>query len=141
MSSLALAKFCATMGEMRNVIATVLRLVLTSLGLWIGVRLFGHETGNTETLVAVYLLAGLVFTFVNAAIRPIVTVLSLPFVFVTLGLFTLVINGFLVWLTLLCVPFISVNFGGAILTGLVLSLVNYVISYVDEEIERGGKHE
>lgn len=121
---------------MRNVIAFIVRLVLTSVGFWIGIRLFGHEQGNFETLVAVYLLAGLIFTFVNTAIRPIVTALSLPFVFITLGLFTLVINGFMVWLTLLVVPSISVSFGGAILTGLVLSLVNYVISYVDEEISK-----
>ncbi len=108
----------------------VIRWLLNSLGLWVAVKLFG--TGYTETPegIFIFLLAGLVFSVANALLKPIVIVLSLPALLVTLGLFMLVVNGFMVWLSLKLVPGIGMTFWHSILTGIVISLVNYIVSNV-----------
>ncbi|MEX2032580.1 MAG: phage holin family protein, partial [Dehalococcoidia bacterium] len=52
----------------------------------------------------VLLVAGLVFGLVNAVVRPIVILLTLPAVILTLGLALLLINALMLWLTELIVP-------------------------------------
>ena len=126
---------------MTKILLFVMRWALTSLGLWIVVRLFGTEADvSAGTLVATYLLAGLIFAIINAIIKPIITILSLPFVLVTLGLFMLIINGFMVWLAIVISPNLEMNFGWSIVGGIVLSLVNYLISNVNElAYQKGSK--
>jgi putative membrane protein len=112
------------------------RWVLMSIGLWISVRLFGHENfANTETMIITFLVGGLIFSVVNAVIKPILMVLSLPFILVTLGIFILVINGLMIYFTLNLLPNIHMSFSGAIVSGFVLSLINYLISNVNEVID------
>ncbi|MFZ2560441.1 MAG: phage holin family protein [Candidatus Nanoperiomorbaceae bacterium] len=114
----------------------VVRWALMSFGLWIAVRLFGHEKAvDLWTSIATFLLAGLVFSAANAIVKPILTFLSLPFILVTLGIFILVINGLMVYLTVNLVPNISMSFSGAIVSGLVLSMINYLISNLNEWLE------
>jgi putative membrane protein len=109
--------------------AFIIRWLLCSLGLWISVRLFGEvKVDHTSTLVATFLLAGLIFSLVNAFLKPVLTILSLPLVVVTLGLFMLIINGFLVWLTIVIAPNLEMTFGWAIVSGIIMSLINYIIS-------------
>ena len=109
------------------------RWILTSLGFWVVVRLFGHESSVALwQSIATFLLAGLVFAVVNAILKPVITILSLPFVLVTLGLFMLVVNGLMVWLTIALVPNLEMSFGWAIISGIVLSLVNYLVSEVKD---------
>lgn len=104
--------------------------MLNSLGLWLAVKLFG--TGYTETPegTAAFLIAGLLFSIVNAVLRPIVIILSLPALMLTLGLFMLVVNGFLVYVAVKLAPGFDMTFMHAILTGIVISLVNYIVSNV-----------
>ena len=68
----------------------------------------------------------------NAVLRPIITILSLPAILLTLGLFTIIVNGILVYISLKLAPGISMTFWNSVLTGLVLSLVNYIVSSVLE---------
>jgi putative membrane protein len=111
----------------------VARWFLTSLGLWISVRLFGHENVDNLTLsILTFLLAGLIFSVVNAVLKPMITILSLPFVLVTLGLFMFVINGFMVWLTIALAPNLTMGFGWAIISSIVLSLINYIVSNLND---------
>ena len=92
-------------------------------------QLFGYDTLNSVPMsVATFLLAGLIFSAVNAVIKPIITLLSIPFVLVTMGLFTLIINGFMVWLTIAISPPIHMSFGWAIVSSLILSLINYLLN-------------
>ena len=107
-----------------------------SVGLWIAVRLFGQENSlNVETSVATFLLAGLIFSVINSVVKPVMTFLSMPFILVTLGIFMLVINGLMVYFTVALVPNISMSFGGAVISGLILSLINYLISNINEVID------
>jgi len=63
--------------------------------------------------------------------------LSLPAIFFTLGLFIVVINGFTVWLAAqLYSPLNVTNFWGAVLAGVVIGLVNYLVTAVLEMHEK-----
>lgn len=80
-------------------------------------------------------IVGSVFLgIVNAVIRPILIILTLPLNILTLGLFTFVVNGFMLWITQATIKGFNItNFGWAILTAIVLSLVSFVISYFVED--------
>lgn len=79
-------------------------------------------TGFTSAL-----LVALVLGIINAVIRPILIILTLPINILTLGLFTLVINALLIMLTASIVPGFSVdNFWWAVLFAIVLSIVNSI---------------
>lgn len=113
----------------RQFLTFVIRWVLNSFGLWIAVRIFG--TGYSDQIAnsaSVFLIAGLIFSIVNAILKPIVIILSLPAILLTLGLFTVIVNGFMVYISLRLAPGLHMTFINSILTGLVLSLVNYIVS-------------
>ena len=79
----------------------------------------GVDTFITALVVAV------VLGLVNAILKPILIILTLPVNILSLGLFTLVINAALVWLAQIIVPgFDIANFGWAIIFAVVLSLIN-----------------
>ena len=74
------------------------------------------------------LLAGLVIGLVNLLVKPLVTLLSLPLVVVTLGLFYLVINGLMLALAAWLLDGLTVDgCGAAVLGGLVIALFNWLV--------------
>ncbi len=78
-----------------------------------------------------FLLIALVWGLVDGLLGPIARLLSLPVTLITFGLFAFVVNGLLFALTAWVVDSLNVdNFGWAILGALVLSLVNFVLSWV-----------
>lgn len=77
------------------------------------------------------LIAALVLGLVNAIIRPLVILLTLPLNILTLGLFTLVINGFLFWLVGTIVKgFVVVDFWSAFLGALIMTVVSWVVGWL-----------
>ena len=108
--------------------AFVVRWVLMSLGLWIASRILGSNFHDTGATTSTFLLAGLVLSLVNSILKPIIIVLSLPAILLTLGLFMLVVNGLMVYIALKLVPGLEVTFWGAVLTGMIISLINYIIT-------------
>lgn len=108
----------------------LLRWGLNAFGLWVAVRLFGTGYSNDEVTAGfwAFLGAGLIFSLVNSILRPVAIILSLPAILLTLGLFTLVVNGLMVYISLLLTPHLQMTFLHSILTGIVLSLVNYIVS-------------
>jgi len=96
----------------------------------VAVRLFGtgYDSSQISASVFGFLLAGLIFSIINTVLKPFIVILSLPAIFVTLGLFIIIVNGFLVWISLQLAPGISMTFFNSILTGIILSLVNYIVS-------------
>lgn len=91
------------------------------------------ETG--ETIVAL-LIVSVVFGLVNAIVRPIVSLLSLPITCLTLGLFTLVINAAMlaltVWITSFLPMYVVIDsfFWTAILAALIISIVSTIMSWL-----------
>lgn len=73
--------------------------------------------------------AGLVLGIINALVRPVLIILTLPITLFTLGLFLLVLNGFCLWLVAALVPgFAVTGFGPAFLGALIVSAVSWVVT-------------
>ena len=109
----------------------LLRLLINAAALWVATRLVSGitYTGDGVSLFGV----ALVFGVLNVLIKPILFFLSFPFVIVTLGLFTLVINAVMLWLTAaasaaLGLGFAVDGFGAAFKGALVVSLVSFSLS-------------
>lgn len=110
----------------------LLRWLLNSLGLWVAVRLLvglgaGVEYDQSSGFM-LFLFAGLVLSLVNVILKPLVIILSLPAILLTLGLFTLIVNGFIVWVAANLVPGLGIEFWPAVLAGMIISLINYVLT-------------
>ena len=74
------------------------------------------------------LVGAIVLGFVNAVVRPLMVLLTLPFTILTFGLFLLVVNALMLWLVAALVPGIRVQgFGSALLGSLVLTLLNVAV--------------
>lgn len=77
------------------------------------------------------LMAALILSVINVLIKPLVIILSLPALLLTLGIFSVIINGFMVYLAhIIYSPFQVSSFGTAVLAGLVVGLVNYIVTRV-----------
>jgi putative membrane protein len=77
------------------------------------------------------LIAAAVFTLVNMFVKPIVQLLSLPFIIVTLGLFLILVNVFMLYITDWVVGDFEIeSFGAGLLGAIIVSLVNWVLSIV-----------
>jgi putative membrane protein len=116
----------------RQFVIFIVRWLLNSFGLWIAVRLLGtgYSDAQVDGGIAVFLLAGLIFSIINTVLRPIIVILSLPAILLTLGLFMLVVNGMLVYISLKLAPGLQMTFLNSILTGMILSLINYIVTSV-----------
>jgi putative membrane protein len=74
------------------------------------------------------LLAALIFTLVNFAVKPVLTVLSIPFIVVTLGLFYFLLNVLMLYLTSWIVPQFEIDtFWWAALAAIIVSFVNWLL--------------
>lgn len=110
-----------------------IRWFVCSLGLWIAAGLFGERI-TYEREIPVIIIAGLILALVNTVIKPIVIILSLPAILFSLGLFMIVINGFMVIIVSRLYPSLQVtSFGAAMLAGLSIGLVNYLVTTILEE--------
>jgi putative membrane protein len=103
----------------------VLRAVLAAIGLWLATLWVpGVRIDNATTL----LLAGLLLGVVNAIVRPIAFVLTLPITIVTLGLFLLVLNAAMVALVAWMLPGFHLygGFKAALLTWIIVWITGLV---------------
>ena len=118
----------------RQLLVFLLRWALSALGLWVAVRILGTGIDNVDVTAGFwgFMLAGLIFSVVNSLAKPFLVIVSLPAILVTLGLFTIIVNGILVYISLALSPGISMSFGNSIITGIILSLVNYIVSVAIE---------
>ena len=107
----------------------VLRALITAVGLWIATRwINGIRIDDAATLV----LAGALLGIINAIVRPIAIVLTLPITILTLGLFLLVVNAGMVALVAALLPGFHI-FGGfraAFGTALIVSITGWIGSWL-----------
>jgi putative membrane protein len=111
----------------------LIRLLVNAAALWVATRLVPGVTysGGWVPILGV----ALVFGVINAVIRPVARLMALPVVVLTLGLFLLVINGFMLWLTsalsdALGLGFHVRGFWAAFWGALVVSIVSTLLSFV-----------
>jgi putative membrane protein len=101
----------------------LIRGLISALGLWVASALLpGVSSGGVLPILGAGLLLGLV----NAIVRPVIVILTLPITIVTLGLFLLVINALMVLLVGKIMGGFSVDgFTAAVLTAIIVSVVSW----------------
>lgn len=105
----------------------LIRWLANGLGLWLAGELISGVRYRDKLTVIV--IAALIFSIVNAFVRPVIVILSLPVIILTLGLFTLVINSFMLYLVTVLYPSFTVaSFGAALLTVIIIWLVNLAVN-------------
>ena len=108
------------------------RWFVNSLGLWVAAGVFDKINYNNR--IATIIIAGLILSIINALIKPLIVILSLPAILFSLGLFMFVINGFMVYLLSKLYPSFEVgSFLSAMLAGMVIGLVNYLVTVIIED--------
>jgi putative membrane protein len=105
----------------------LVRLTISALGLWLAQKIVpGIDIEGTGTLVAAALLLGIV----NALVRPLAILLTLPITVLTLGLFLLVVNAAMFGLVAALLDGFHVSgFGAALLGSIVVGLTGWVGSW------------
>lgn len=114
----------------------VVRWIVCSLGLFIAAGLLGNsiDYGNE---IHVIIIAGLVLAVINIVLKPVLIIFSLPAILFTLGLFMIIVNGLTVYIaSKLYHPLHITNFWAAVFAGVVIGLVNYLVTAILEERER-----
>lgn len=122
----------------------ILRWAINAVALYLAIFLLpGLELASAPTSV---IWLALIFGLVNALVRPLISVLTCPLIALTLGLFTLVINTFMFWLT----SVIGQSFGiqllitdpvwwNAFLGGLIVSAVSVVLTLILKDELKGKR--
>lgn len=105
----------------------LLRALISALGLWLASELVsGIHVAGVGTLIAAALLLGIV----NAIVRPILFLLTLPITVITLGLFLFVVNAAMLGLVALFLPGFTIDgFWSAVLGALIVALTGWVASW------------
>lgn len=124
--------------------AFLIRLLVNAAALWVATRLVPGVTyvGGWAGFFGVALMFGII----NASIRPVAKILTFPLIIVTLGIFALVVNGLMLWLTsslsaALGLGFHVSGFWAAFFGALVFSLVSTLLSLftADNEQDRSDR--
>lgn len=113
----------------------IVRWFVSGLGLWIAASLLGPERLSVGEGFGTIASAGFFLALVNMALKPILVVLSFPAIIFSLGLFMLLLNGFLILLaSWIYHPLYVKNFGMAIVAGIIVGLVNFLVTRIMEEV-------
>ena len=129
----------------------LLRAALTGLALWVvalivpGLRFVGCHT--TLQKIGIIFVVAVIFGLVNAFIKPIVQILSIPLYILTLGLIQIVINALMLWITAWITRHttrwglqIDHFWWTAIWAAIVLSIVNWLLSVIVRDARRGARN-
>jgi len=107
----------------------IIRALITAIGLWIATRwVSGIRIDNAGTLV----LAGLLLGVVNAVVRPILVILTLPITILSLGFFLLIVNTAMLALVAWMLPGFHIHggFWSAFETALIVWIIGWVTSWL-----------
>jgi putative membrane protein len=114
----------------------LLRVLLNAVGVLLAARIV---PGIYVSSASAALVAGLVLGVINATIRPVFIVLTLPFTILTLGLFIFIVNAICLGLVAWLVPGFGVHgFGAALLGSIFITLVSWILSALLIEKPRRG---
>ncbi|HEY8573196.1 phage holin family protein [Phenylobacterium sp.] len=113
----------------------IVRAIFAAFGLWLAsVLVPGVRVDDTVTLILAAILLGVV----NAFVRPVVFVLTLPLTIVTLGLFLLVLNAAMIGLVAVLLSGFEVN---GLIAGVLAAIVTGVTSWIGDIVTGGEKRE
>jgi putative membrane protein len=102
-----------------------IRWLVTTAAVWVAAPIAGLHYDHDRCLIAASLILGII----NAFVRPLILLLSLPFIILTLGLGILVVNALLLMVVSGLVPCFHVDsFGHAFFGALMISIVSWILS-------------
>lgn len=107
----------------------IIRLLINALALWLIAKYVPGftMTGSFWTPI----IAALIFGIVNALVRPIVLLLTLPLTVVTLGLFIIIVNALMFWLVTWITPNFKVSgFVPALIGAIIMMVVSYIVNAI-----------
>ena len=109
----------------------LIRLLVNAAALWVATQIVPGVSFDGGVIP--FLGVAFVFGIINATLRPLTKILTFPLILLTLGLFALVVNGLMLWLTSsvsqsLGLGFHVTGFWAAFFGGLVVSIVSTVVS-------------
>ena len=107
----------------------LIRLLINALAFWLIAKYVPgfHMSGGIWTPI----IAAVIFGIVNALVRPIVLLITLPVTVVTLGLFIIVVNALMFWLVTWITPNFKIDgFGPALIGAIIMMVVSYIVSHV-----------
>lgn len=117
---------------MRIVMRLVVNAIALAVAAWAldGITVSGSSTARK---VVILIVVAAIFALVNTFVKPLATLLSLPFIVLTLGLLIFVINALMLLLTswiagLLDVPFEVDGFGTALIGALIITVVSWLVN-------------
>lgn len=130
--------------------AFLLRAALTGFALWVvtlivpGIEFVGGDTRLGR--IGIIFVVGVIFGLVNAFIKPIVQILSIPLYILTLGLIHIVINALMLWITAWITEH-TTHWGlaidrfwwTAIWAAIVLSIVGWLVSLITRDARRAAR--
>lgn len=115
----------------------IIRWLILTLAVWVATLVPGIWFLNWQSL----LIAALVLSILNTFVKPLLMLLSAPFIIVTLGFFVLLINAFLLRLTAWFVPdFYVDNFMSALGGSVVISIVSLFFRGPRVDVDRHGRY-
>lgn len=119
----------------------ITRWLVCSLGLWIAASFLSSDI-TIENKIRDTIVAGLFLAVINIFLKPVLVVLSLPAIVFTLGLFMIIVNGVTVYIvSKLYHPLHITNFWAAVFAGMVIGLVNYLVTTILEARSKRVKDE
>ena len=122
----------------RQFLSFILRWFVSSVAMYVCINFFATFSEGSEemrTSFWLYVSAGLIFSVINTVVKPIATIFALPFIFITLGLFTILVNAAMVGLTIWLMPDVSMTCWGAIESCLLISLINYLVNLAMPDVK------
>lgn len=118
----------------------LIKVLVNGVALWVAALLVDgivfEESSSTTAQVITIAAVALIFGVLNAIIKPILTILSLPVLILTLGLFTFILNAIMLWLTQWVAGWFDLGFEvhsfwwDAVLGALIITVVSMVLNAV-----------
>jgi len=120
----------------------IVRVVVNAFAIWVvtlipalQVTVTPFAPGETPQLVLTLLLVAAIFAIVNSVLGTVIRIVAIPLYILTLGLISLVINGFLLWFTAWITSFFGFglnvgDFWWGVLAALIISVINWIFGII-----------
>ena len=114
--------------------AFVLRWLASSIGMFFCLTYLATISPDVTIMQThawmLYAAAGLIFSIVSSILKPLLKVFALPLAILTMGLSTIIINTIMVILTFHLLPGVEMDFWGAFLSSVIMSIINSVMNFL-----------
>lgn len=104
----------------------LVRVMASCLGMWFCISFFGSVDHPASTLL--FIAAGVIFSLINAVLKPLMKIMALPFAIITMGISTILINTAMIALTIKILPGVTMPFWGEVVSSFLLSVINGLVN-------------